>query len=118
MEDNSQNIKDKYKDKDNARLSQDFRDAVGTISKEGKRNYIFPQKPNGKLYHLRSYFSYVYLVLFFSLPFIKIEGEPMFLFNVLERKFIFFGQVFWPQDFFIFAIEIRRAKIKFEKIIE
>lgn len=106
MEDNPQNIKDKYKDKDkdNARLSQDFRDAVGTISKEGKRNYIFPQKPNGKLYHLRSYFSYVYLVLFFSLPFIKIEGEPMFLFNVLERKFIFFGQVFWPQDFFIFAI--------------
>lgn len=104
MEDNSQNSKDKYKDKDNARLSQDFRDAVGTISKEGKRNYIFPQKPNGKLYHLRSYFSYVYLVLFFSLPFIKIEGEPMFLFNVLERKFIFFGQVFWPQDFFIFAI--------------
>lgn len=85
-------------------LDQDFRDSVGTISKEGKRNYIFPQKPFGKLYNLRSYFSYFYLVLFFTLPFIKIEGEPMFLFNVLERKFIFFGQVFWPQDFFIFAI--------------
>ncbi len=85
-------------------LDQEFRDAVGTISKEGKRNYIFPQKPFGKLYNLRSYFSYFYLVLFFTLPFIKIEGEPMFLFNVLERKFIFFGQVFWPQDFFIFAI--------------
>lgn len=88
----------------NELLDQEFRDAVGTISKEGKRNYIFPQKPFGKLYHLRSYFSYFYLVLFFTLPFIKIEGEPIFLFNVLERKFIFFGQVFWPQDFFIFAI--------------
>ena len=32
------------------------------------------------------------------------EGEPLFLFNVLERKFIFFGKIFWPQDFFIFAI--------------
>ena len=85
-------------------LDQDFRDSVGTISKEGKRNYVFPQRPFGKLYNLRSYFSYFYLALFFSLPFIKIEGEPMFLFNVLERKFIFFGQVFWPQDFFIFAI--------------
>ena len=85
-------------------LDQEFRDSVGTISKEGKRNFIFPQKPFGKLYNLRSYFSYFYLVLFFTLPFIKIEGEPMFLFNVLERKFIFFGQVFWPQDFFIFAI--------------
>ena len=88
----------------NELLDQEFRDAVGTISKEGKRNYIFPQKPFGKLYNLRSYFSYFYLALFFTLPFIKIEGEPIFLFNVLERKFIFFGQVFWPQDFFIFAI--------------
>ncbi len=85
-------------------LDQDFRDAVGTISKEGNRNYIYPQRPFGKLYNLRSYFSYFYLILFFTLPFIKIEGEPIFLFNVLEGKFIFFGQIFWPQDFFIFAI--------------
>ena len=53
MQDNSQNSKD------HVSLSQDFRDAIGTISKEGNRNYIFPQKPVGKLYNLRSYFSYV-----------------------------------------------------------
>ena len=85
-------------------LDQTFRDSVATISKEGSRNYISPQKPKGKLYNLRSYFSYFYLILFFTLPFIKIEGEPVFLFNVLERKFIFFSKIFWPQDFFIFAI--------------
>jgi len=85
-------------------LDQTFRDSVSTISKEGNRNYVNPQKPQGRLYNLRSYFSYFYLVLFFTLPFIKIEGEPVFLFNVLERKFIFFSKIFWPQDFFIFAI--------------
>jgi cytochrome c oxidase accessory protein FixG len=85
-------------------LDQDFRDSVATISKEGKRNYISPQKPKGRLYNLRSYFSYFYLALFFTLPFVKIDGEPMFLFNILERKFILFGKIFWPQDFFIFAI--------------
>jgi cytochrome c oxidase accessory protein FixG len=85
-------------------LDQSFRDSVATISKEGTRNYITPQKPKGKLYNLRSYFSYFYLILFFTLPFIKLEGEPIFLFNILERKFIFFGVIFWPQDFFIFAI--------------
>jgi cytochrome c oxidase accessory protein FixG len=85
-------------------LDQTFRDSVSTISKEGNRNYVNPQKPVGKLYNLRSYFSYFYLVLFFTLPFIKVEGEPIFLFNVLERKFIFFSKIFWPQDFFIFAI--------------
>ncbi len=85
-------------------IDQSFRDSVATISKEGKRNYITPQQPKGKLYNLRSYFSYFYLLLFFTLPFIKVGGEPIFLFNILERKFIFFGVIFWPQDFFIFAI--------------
>ena len=85
-------------------LDQTFRDSVGTISKEGNRNYVIPQKPSGKMYQTRSLFSYLYLVLFFTLPFLKVGGEPVFLFNVLERKFILFGKIFWPQDFFIFAI--------------
>jgi len=85
-------------------LDQTFRDSVATISKQGKRNYIFPKKPKGKLYNFRTLVSVVYLLVFFTLPFIKVSGEPLFMFNILQRKFIFFGQVFWPQDFFIFAI--------------
>ena len=85
-------------------LDQSFRDSVATINKEGKRNYIFPKKPKGKFYNLRTFTSIIYLVVFFTLPFIKVDEEPLFLFNVVQRKFIFFGQVFWPQDFFIFAI--------------
>ena len=53
-------------------LDQSFRDSVSTISKEGNRNYVNPQKPNGRFYRLRSYFSYFYLILFFTLPFIKV----------------------------------------------
>ena len=37
-------------------------------------------------------------------PFIKIGGQPLFLFNILERKFVLFGQAFWPQDFFLFGL--------------
>lgn len=85
-------------------LDQSFRDSVATIDKQGKRNYIFPKKPAGKMYNLRTLASIIYLIVFFALPFIKVEDEPLFLFNVVQRKFIFFGQIFWPQDFFIFAI--------------
>lgn len=85
-------------------MDQSFRDSVATISKQGTRNYLHPQKPKGRFYNLRSYVSYFYLIIFFTLPFIKIDDEPIFLFNILERKFIFFGKIFWPQDFFIFAI--------------
>jgi len=85
-------------------LDQSFRDSVATIDKQGKRNYIFPKKPKGKFYNLRTLTSIIYLVVFITLPFIKVDEEPLFMFNVIQRKFIFFGQVFWPQDFFIFAI--------------
>lgn len=81
-----------------------FRDSVATISSEGKRNYINPKKPKGKLYNLRAWFSIFYLIIFFTLPFIKVNDQPLFMFNVLERKFILFGMIFWPQDFFIFGI--------------
>lgn len=85
-------------------MDQSFRDSVATISKQGNRNYIFPKKPKGKLYNFRTIASIIYLLVFFTLPFIKVGDEPLFMFNVLQRKFIFFGQVFWPQDFFIFAL--------------
>lgn len=85
-------------------IDQSFRDSVATIDKKGKRNFLLPKKPKGKLYRWRTIASLVYLVIFFTLPFIKMGGQPIFLFNVLERKFILFGRIFWPQDFFIFAI--------------
>lgn len=81
-----------------------FRDKVATVDKEGKRIWIFPQKPKGKLYNARTLLSIFYLLILFSLPFIKYQGHPLFLINVLERKFILFGQIFWPQDFFIFGL--------------
>lgn len=84
--------------------SEGFRDSIATITKEGRRNWIFPKKPKGKLYTARTYTSYVYLLIFFTLPFIKWQGEPLFMMNVLTRKFIVFGIVFWPQDFFLFAL--------------
>lgn len=85
-------------------VDESFRDSVATITSDGHRNFINPKKPKGKFYNLRTWFSIGYLVVFFTLPFIKVNDAPLFMFNILERKFIFFGVTFWPQDFFIFAI--------------
>ncbi len=83
---------------------ESFRDSIATIDKSGKRAWIYPKKPSGRLFNLRAYLSYVYILVFFGLPFIKFQGEPLFLFNVIEKKFILFGMIFWPQDFFIFGL--------------
>lgn len=86
------------------RKDETFRDHIATVNKEGKRNWIYAQRPKGKLYNARTIVSMFYLLMFFSFPFLRVNDAPFFLFNVLERRFIFFGVTFWPQDFFIFGI--------------
>ncbi len=81
-----------------------FRDHISNADESGKRIWIYAQKPNGRFYDYRKIVSYVLLLLFFGLPFLKYDGEPLFLFNLLERRFILFGMVFLPQDFPLFGI--------------
>lgn len=84
-----------------------FRDHLPSISDtENKRKWMYPQIIKGKLYHYRDKLSYFLLLLLFSGPFIKINGEQLILLNVLERKFVFFGVIFWPQDFYLFVLAI------------
>jgi cytochrome c oxidase accessory protein FixG len=84
--------------------AETFRDRVSSVTETGKRNWIYALKPSGKFYKYRSMVSYVYLIVFFTLPLIKINGSPLFLANIIDSKFILFGKIFWPQDFFIFAV--------------
>ena len=81
-----------------------FRDTIGTIDEEGKRNFIFPKKPSGKFYDYRKWVSYLLLIILVANPFIKINGNQFMMFNVLERKFNIFGFPFWPQDFYLFVL--------------
>lgn len=81
-----------------------FRDEIGTVDQDGKRRWIFPRKPKGRFYERRKWVSYVLLLLLFSGPIIQWKGQPLFLFNLLERKFILFGATFWPQDFHLFVL--------------
>ncbi len=68
------------------------------------KNFIYPKKPSGKLYTYRKWVSYVLLLFLFSCPFVKLNGEQLVLLNFIERKFVFFGLIFTPQDFYLFAL--------------
>ena len=82
----------------------EFRDHISTVDEHGKRVWVYPKKPKGKLYDYRKWVSYGLLALLFAGPFIKINGLPLLMFNVVERKFVIFGILFWPQDFFILVL--------------
>ena len=82
----------------------DFRDHIATADAQGRRKWIYPRRVNGKFYRWRTWFSWLLLAIMFSGPFITINGNPLLLVNIPQRKFIVLGQIFWPQDLFIFAI--------------
>lgn len=95
----------------NSDLMQDrngeaFRDSIATIDQEGKRNYIHPKKPKGPYTRYRTYVAWILLAFLFAAPFIKIDGNQLLLFNIIDRKFNIFGQPFWPQDFYLLVLSL------------
>jgi cytochrome c oxidase accessory protein FixG len=94
------NVEELYLDHDS------FRDSIGTITEDGRRNFLYPKKPKGDFTKYRTYLSWFLLTLLFAGPHIKIGGQPFLLFNVIDRKFSVLGQVFWPQDFHLLVLSM------------
>lgn len=84
--------------------AETFRDRVSSVSETGRRNWVYALKPSGKWTNYRKYLAWLYLAVFFIMPFIKVNDMPFMMINLPEGKFILFSKIFWPQDFFIFAI--------------
>ncbi|NNJ55922.1 MAG: cytochrome c oxidase accessory protein CcoG [Bacteroidia bacterium] len=83
--------------------TENFREHLANVTDSGKRIWIYPKIIKGAFYRYRTYLSWFLLAFFFLAPFIKIGGYPLLLLNVFERKFVIFGQPFWPQDFHVFV---------------
>ncbi|MFN7313659.1 MAG: cytochrome c oxidase accessory protein CcoG, partial [Bacteroidota bacterium] len=81
-----------------------YRDSISLVDKSGDRNWIYPKMPKGTLTNYRTWFSRILMVLLFAGPFIQLNGHPLLLLNILDRKFIIFGIPFWPQDLPLFAL--------------
>lgn len=77
---------------------------IATVDEKGKRIWMYPRKPSGYYHRLRVYVTIALLGLLFGTPFIRIGGQPLLLLNIFERKFVIFGQAFWPQDFILLAL--------------
>src|SRR6187455_1327073 len=81
-----------------------FRGELASVHKDGRRKWVYARQPSGRFYTARTVVSHFLLALLFLGPFVKLHGQPILLLNVLERKFIVFGLVFWPQDFYLLVL--------------
>jgi len=87
-----------------SQTTNDYRDKLATVDNSGKRIWIYPKKPKGPYFDKRKLVSYLLLMILFGLPFIKINGNPLVLFNIPKGEFIILGVYFAPQDFHLFVI--------------
>ena len=85
---------------------EEYRNTLATVDEQGKRIWVYPKKPKGQYYNYRIIVSIVLLGILFLGPFLRINGQAFLLLNIFERKFVILGQIFWPQDFFIFALTL------------
>jgi cytochrome c oxidase accessory protein FixG len=83
---------------------EEFRDSLATVTKEGKRIWMYPKMPSGKFFDYRQLVSYFLLAILLIMPWIKVNGYQFMLLNVVDTKFVLFGFPFYPQDFFMFAV--------------
>ena len=51
----------------------DFRDHLATADQQGRRRWLFPKQPKGRLYRIRTWFSWLLIGIMFAGPFIKMN---------------------------------------------
>jgi cytochrome c oxidase accessory protein FixG len=85
---------------------KDFRDHLSTADEQGRRQWIYARQPRGRFYQGRVYLSWLLLGILFAGPFIKINGNPLLMLNILTRRFSILGRIFWPQDMALLAVAL------------
>lgn len=83
-----------------------FRDRPSTFGSDGNRVWLFPKMPSGKLYNWRRIIAYILMLFFYVAPHINFRNDPIVFLNFLERKFVLFGNTFYPQDFHLLVLAI------------
>ncbi len=81
-----------------------FRDRPLNIDESGDKKTIYAKKPKGKWYTRRTIFAWFTILFLIFAPIIKIDGNPLMLFDIVDRKIFLFGQLIWAQDTYLLAL--------------
>jgi len=77
------------------------RESVTTINEDGSRMFLHPADVSGKFTLLRRLSAVVLIAVYVLLPWIKINGYPAVFFDVMQRRFHFFGMTIATQDLWL-----------------
>lgn len=77
---------------------------LSTLNADGTRFWIDPKLSRGRFLHRRRIVGYTLIALFVILPFVRINGRPAFLLDLVARELSVFGAVFRPSDGFLLML--------------
>jgi cytochrome c oxidase accessory protein FixG len=69
-----------------------------TLNADGTRRLIRPRLYPGSNWRARRIVAYTLMLLFVALPWLRIEGRPLVLLDVVHREFTLFGRIFLATD--------------------
>ncbi|MEM9019885.1 MAG: cytochrome c oxidase accessory protein CcoG [Planctomycetota bacterium] len=89
---------------DNPNLLQPEGHVLSTLEQDGSRRWLYPKLSKGPFLFWRRVVAWVLIGIFTVIPFIKINGRPAILLDILRREFHIFGVTFLPTDTFLLAL--------------
>jgi cytochrome c oxidase accessory protein FixG len=69
-----------------------------TMNEDGSRRWIRPRLSPGKFWVRRRAVAYALMVIFFIIPYLRMNGMPLVLLDLPLRRFTILGSTFFPTD--------------------
>lgn len=76
----------------------DFRETLYTIDSRGNRKWVYAAEMPGFFRSARQKVATILLLIYVSMPWIKINGSQAVFLDIAGRKFTVLGQTFWATD--------------------
>jgi len=77
---------------------------LSTLNADGSRRRIRPRVAEGAWWGQRRVLAYVLMLLFFALPYLRVNGRPPILLDLPKREFTLLGTTFLPTDTLLFML--------------
>jgi len=77
---------------------------LSTLNEDGTRRWLRPKLSPGAFWHRRRVMAYVLMVIFFVIPYLRMNGKPLVLLDVPRRQFTLLGYTFLPTDTLLFML--------------
>lgn len=85
-------------------LLQSEPDVLSTLRADGSRRWLHPRLAKGRFWKNRRVVAYALIAFFTVLPWLRWNGEPLVLIDILHRRLTLLGQTFLPTDTVLLAL--------------